>query len=71
MIIPTNDSIMNSKAFKDKIAKKLEIYNQSTNEQKEQMFKDSIIKLFLDNHINDIFNPHQTGVSIITNKKNT
>ena len=71
MIIPTNDSIMNSKAFKDKITKELEIYNQSTNEQKEQMFKNSITKLFLHNHIDETFNPPQIGVSIITNKKNT
>ena len=71
MIIPTNESIMNSKACKDKIAKELEIYNQSTNEQKEQMFNNLIIKLFLYNHIDETFNLPQTGVSIITNKKNT
>ena len=55
MIIPTNDSIINSKGFKDKIAKELEIYDQSTNQQKEQMFKDSITKLFLYKHIDTMF----------------
>ena len=69
MIIPTNDSIINSKDFKDKIAKELKIYDQSTN-KKNQMFKDSITKLFLYNYINEMFNSHQTGVSIIINKMN-
>ena len=60
MIIPTNNSIINSKEFKDKIAIELEIYDISTNQQKEQMFKDSITKLFLYNQINETFNSYQT-----------
>ena len=52
-VCQTND-IENSKEFQDKIAKRTEMYDQSFDEQKEQIFKKALNKKFLYKNISKI-----------------
>ena len=54
VISQTND-IENSKEFQDKLTKKIEMYDQSTDEQKEQIFTKTMNKKFLYKHVHKIF----------------
>ena len=52
-VFKTND-IENSKEFQDKLTKKIELYDQSTDEQREQIFKKAVNKKFLYKNISKI-----------------
>ena len=49
------NDIENSKEFQDKLTKKIEMYDQSSDEQKEQIFKKAVNKKFLYKNISKIF----------------
>ena len=50
------NDIENSQEFHDKIAKKIDIYDQSSDEQREQIFKKAVNKKFLYKNISKILN---------------
>ena len=48
------NDIENSKEFQDKLTKKIEMYDQSSDEQREEIFKKAVNKKFLYKNINKI-----------------
>ena len=48
------NDIENSKEFQDKIAKRIEMYDQSSDEQREEIFKKAVNKKFLYKNISKI-----------------